>query len=56
MAVKAKDTVEMTICIDKDITEKAEELFKRLGIDMNTAFNIFLCVVVNEGGISFPSV
>lgn len=51
--IRDKDTKRITIRVDTDTKKKAEELFERLGIDMNTAFNIFLCAVVNEQGIPF---
>jgi addiction module RelB/DinJ family antitoxin len=52
--MKIKDTIKIIICVDKDAKEIAGDLFKQLGIDMNTAFNIFLYAVVNEQGLPFP--
>ncbi len=39
--------------VDKDVKEKAEAIFNELGLDMNTAINIFLKKVINENGIPF---
>lgn len=47
------ETVEITVSMDKDIKDKAEALFARLGIDMNTAIEIFLRNCIEMQGIPF---
>lgn len=39
--------------IDDDLKEKAEILFDELGLNMTTAFNIFLKTAVRQRGIPF---
>lgn len=39
--------------IDRDLKAQAESLFKELGLNMTTAFNIFLKQSVREGKIPF---
>lgn len=39
--------------IDSDLKEQADTLFSALGLNMTTAFNIFLRQAVREGGIPF---
>ena len=39
--------------VDKVLKEQAEQLFAQLGLNMTTAFNIFLRQSVREGGIPF---
>lgn len=39
--------------IDSDLKAQAESLFKELGLNMTTAFNIFLKQSVREGKIPF---
>lgn len=46
------DTV-ITICMDSDLKEKADALFCELGIDLNTAFNLFVRESLRVGGIPF---
>lgn len=43
----------VTISVDSDTLEKAENLFKDLGLDLSTACNIFLHQAVYECGIPF---
>ena len=33
--------VNFNVKVDREIKEKSEEIFKELGLDMNTAINIF---------------
>jgi DNA-damage-inducible protein J len=39
--------------IDSDLKDQADELFARLGLNITTAFNIFLRQSVREGRIPF---
>ena len=39
--------------IDDNLKEKAEILFNELGLNMSTAFNIFIRQSIRQGGISF---
>ncbi len=43
----------ITICIDSDLKEQAEALFSEQGMDLNTAFNLFLKEAVRIGSIPF---
>ena len=46
--------VRVTIRVDKDLKERAETLFDRLGMNMSTALNVFLRKAVDESAIPFP--
>lgn len=46
-------TTDITICMDEDLKEQAEALFKELGMDLSTAFNIFVRQSLRAGGIPF---
>ena len=39
--------------VDKEVQDKSEEIFNELGLDMNTAINIFLNKTIYENGIPF---
>ena len=45
--------INITICIDSDLKEQADALFSELGMDLNTAFNLFLKESLRVGGIPF---
>lgn len=47
------DSTNLSIRIDKDTKEKANELFSELGISMSTAINIFLKTAIREQAIPF---
>lgn len=49
----ANDTTNINIRMDKELKEQAEILFNELGMNMTTAFNIFLRQSVREGRIPF---
>ncbi len=51
--MKAQNDVQVTIRVDKNLKENAENLFKQLGMNMSTALNVFLRKAVNESGIPF---
>ncbi len=46
-------TSNITIRMDSDVKEKAERLFNELGLDISTAFNIFVRQALRAGGIPF---
>ena len=39
--------------IDSKLKQEADDLFQKLGLNMTTAFNIFLRQSVREGGLPF---
>ncbi|GHS85862.1 hypothetical protein FACS1894103_7290 [Campylobacterota bacterium] len=43
----------ISIRIDDDIKQEAQELFTKLGMDMSTAVNIFIRQALRSGGIPF---
>lgn len=43
----------ITICIGSDLKEQAEALFSEQGMDLNTAFNLFVEESLRVGGIPF---
>ena len=43
----------VTIRVDRELKERAEILFARLGMNMSTALNVFLRKAVDEGAIPF---
>lgn len=45
--------VKVSIRIDADTKQQAQELFNKLGLDMNTAINMFLRQAIMEQGIPF---
>lgn len=51
--MKAQNDVQVTIRVDKNLKESAESLFSKLGMNMSTAFNVFLRKAVNENAIPF---
>ena len=52
--MKTQNYVRVTIRVDKDLKERAETLFARLGMNMSTALNIFLHKAIDESAIPFP--
>ena len=44
---------QINIRLDDGLKEKAEILFDELGLNMTTAFNIFIRQTVRQGGIPF---
>lgn len=49
----AKETTNINIRMDKELKEQAENLFSELGMNMTTAFNIFLRQSVRQHKIPF---
>lgn len=48
----AKDA-NLSIRVDKEVKEQAEEVLKRLGIPMSSAINIFLNQIILRQGLPF---
>ena len=48
----AKDA-NLSIRVDKEVKEQAEEVLKRLGIPMSSAINIFLNQIIIRQGLPF---
>ena len=46
-------TANVSFRIDSDIKNQADRLFSQLGLNMTTAFNIFLRQSIREGSIPF---
>ena len=55
MKTKQND-VRVTVRVEKELKNKAEELFGKLGMNMSTALNVFLRKAVDENGIPFQIV
>ena len=49
----AGTTTNISIRMDTELTEQAEELFSELGMNITTAFNIFVRQSLREGRIPF---
>lgn len=49
----AGNTTNISIRMDSDLKVQAEELFNELGMNLTTAFNIFVRQSLREGGIPF---
>jgi DNA-damage-inducible protein J len=49
------NTTNISIRMDKDLKNAAEKLYSDLGMNLSTAFNIFVRQSLREGGIPFKS-
>ena len=47
------ETINVTIRLDREIKESAEQLFNDLGMNLSTAFNIFARQALRQGKIPF---
>lgn len=47
------ETTNISIRMDKDLKEQAENLFSELGLNMTTALNVFVRQSVRQGKIPF---
>ena len=47
------DTINVTIRLDRDIKERAEQMFNDFGMNLSTAFNIFARQALRQGKIPF---
>lgn len=46
-------TTSFSVCIDKQVKQESEALFKDLGMNLTTAINIFLRQAIQTGGFPF---
>jgi len=46
-------TINVTIRLDKDVKESAEQMFGDFGMNLSTAFNIFIRQALRQGKIPF---
>jgi DNA-damage-inducible protein J len=53
MSAMATNTSNVSFRIDTDIKNRADRLFAELGMNMTTAFNIFLRQTIRDEGIPF---
>lgn len=53
MATPKTNTTNISIRMDKDLKIAADSLFEELGMNLTTAFNIFVRQSLREGGIPF---
>lgn len=51
--VPRKQWVKVQIKMDPEIRAQSEALFKELGLDLSTAFNVFLRKAIRVGGFPF---
>jgi len=51
--MQAQNDVRVTVRVDRNLKEYADSLFERLGMNMTTAFNVFLRKAVDENAIPF---
>lgn len=51
--MSTRNDIQVTIRVDKDLKESAENLFGRIGLTMSAAINAFLHKAVDENGIPF---
>ena len=49
----ANNTTNISIRMDTKLKKQAEQLFSELGMNMTTAFNVFVRQSVRQGGIPF---
>lgn len=47
------DTINVTIRLDREIKERAEQMFNDFGMNLSTAFNIFVRQALRQGKIPF---
>ena len=47
------DTINVTIRLDRDVKESAERMFNDFGMNLSTAFNIFVRQALRQGKIPF---
>lgn len=51
--MKMQNDVRVTVRVEKELKEQADDLFNRLGMNMSTAMNVFLRKAVEESAIPF---
>jgi len=47
------ETINVTIRLDRDVKERAEQMFNDFGMNLSTAFNIFARQALRQGKIPF---
>ena len=47
------DTINVTIRLDREVKEQAEQMFNDFGMNLSTAFNIFVRQSLRQGKIPF---
>ena len=47
------ETINVTIRLDRDVKEQAEQMFNDFGMNLSTAFNIFVRQALRQGKIPF---
>ena len=47
------ESTNISIRMDKELKEKADKLYSELGMNLSTAFNIFVRQSIRQGGIPF---
>lgn len=47
------DTTNISIRMDKELKERAETVFNEMGLNMSTAFNMFVRQTIRQGKIPF---
>ena len=47
------DTINVTIRLDREVKERAEQMFNDFGMNLSTAFNIFARQALRQGRIPF---
>ncbi|MBT9172624.1 MAG: hypothetical protein DDT21_01010 [Syntrophomonadaceae bacterium] len=47
------ETTNLSICMDRELKEQAEQLFSELGMNMTTALNILVRLAMRQGKIPF---
>jgi DNA-damage-inducible protein J len=51
--IPVAETINVTIRIDREIKENAEKLFDDFGMNLSTAFNVFVRQALRQGKIPF---
>lgn len=51
--VMERNDVQVTVRVNKDIKERAEQLFDSIGLSMSAAINVFLRKSLDENGVPF---
>lgn len=51
--VMERNDVQVTVRVDRDIKERAEQLFDSIGLSMSAAINVFLRKSLDENGVPF---
>lgn len=45
--------INFNVCADRDILKQCEDMYSELGVDLNTAINVFLRQSLRVGGFPF---